>query len=172
MIQAARFTCIFVFLLALTTPHAHAASTWNNPVGGLYSSPANWIGGVPIAGAAVTYNTAGVYTVNVDVAASHGATQFSASNANVTLNITGPGYTIPDTVKIGVASGTNNVFVSGSSFNPTNLELAPLTGGTGRLTLSGPLHAAAIAIGGQLSGSGSSLTQTFGGLGTLTLNQG
>jgi hypothetical protein len=172
MVRASRSTGAFVLLIALAAPYSHATSVWNNPTGGLYSSPSNWIGGVPVAGTAVNYNTAGIYTVNVDVAATHGATQFAASSANVTLNITGSGYTIPDTVKIGAASGANNVFVSGSSFNPSNLELAPLAGGIGRLTLSGPLHAAAIALGGQITGSGSSLNETAGGLGTLTLNQG
>src|SRR4051812_35590534 len=173
MTQGARVTATATLLLLLgAAADSVAASVWNNPAGGQYSNASNWVGGVPVSGAAVTYNTAGVYTVNVDVAATHGATQFAATSANVTLNITGPGYTIPDTVKIGAASGANNVFVSGSNFNPSNLELAPTSGGIGRLTLSGPMHAGIIAVGGQITGSGSSLNETAGGTGTLTLNQG
>ena len=172
MTHAVRFAGAFFLLIALAGPRSEAASVWNSPVGGLYSSATNWVGGVPAAGTAVSYNTAGIYTVNVDVAATHGATQFAATSANVTLNITGPGYTIPDTVKVGGASGANNLFVSGSNFSPTNLELAPTAGGIGRLTLAGPMYAEVIAIGGQLTGSGSSLNQTSGGAGTLTLNPG
>ena len=173
MVNAVRIIGSFVLLTILSATDVEAVSVWNNAGGGLYSSPGNWTGGVPVSGSAVTYNVNGTYTVNVDVAANHGATQFSATNANVTLNITAPGYTIPSTVKIGGATGTNNVAVSGGNFDPTNVEIAPTPGGTGSLTLSGPMHSSVIAVGGKIAVNGSGdISQVRGDVGTLTLNPG
>jgi hypothetical protein len=174
MISVSRVAAVIGLLTVVLTLEVRAVSVWNNAAGGLYSNPANWTGGVPAAGGAVNYNVNGTYTVNVDGAANHGVTQFAASNANVTLNITGPSYVIPSTVKIG-SSGTNNVSVSGSSFNPMNVEIAPVAGigKVGSLTLSGPMHSSIVAVGGQIAVSSNGIvSETRGGTGTLTLNPG
>jgi hypothetical protein len=172
MHKAVLLISVFSLLATLGAAKSHAASVWNNPTGGVYSNAGNWLGGVPGTGTPVTFNLDGTYTVTVDVAANHGATQFSANSANVTLDITGPGYTIAETVEIGKAGGTNHVTASGSSFMPTHLEIAPLPGGIGHLTLGGPMQASVIGVGGKITDTGSSLELTGGGRGTLTLNPG
>jgi hypothetical protein len=176
MFHSGRAAAVAAWLVLAAVGESRAAHFWSNPAGGLYSAPGNWMGGVPIAGQPVFYNVDGTYTVDVDVNATHGATQFSAGNANVTLNITGPGYSIPALVKIGSAGTTNNVSVSGSTFSTGNVEIAPVVGSTAGLTLSGPMQADILSVGGQISATGPPgppwPEQTFGGMGALTLNPG
>jgi hypothetical protein len=176
MFHSGRAAAVAAWLVLAAVGESRAAHFWSNPAGGLYSDAGNWMGGVPVAGQPVFYEVDGTYTVDVDVSATHGATQFAADNADVTLNITGAGYSIPALVKIGSAGTTNNVSVGGSTFTTGNVEIAPVGGSVGSLTLSGPMDAEIISVGGQIMPPGPPgppwPTQTTGGSGMLTLNPG
>jgi hypothetical protein len=121
----------------------------------------------------VSYNIDGAYTVNVDVAGSHGATQFAANNADVTLNITGPSYSITGLMQIGKSGKDNDVVVGGSTFITQDIEIAHVFGRSS-LTVNGPMQSGVISVGGQIDNVDWSPHpfQIPGGRGTLSLNTG
>lgn len=178
-------------VLATLLGLVHASSSWADAFrwtgdsvtgGGLYSEPAHWQrltdtgtpiagGGPPEPGRQVLYQTSGNYTIEVDIAATHGVTGFAAGNANTTLNITGPGYLIPSQVRVGSSAGTtNNLTVTGSNFSAATLQIAPSLG-TGTLTLNAPMQSNIVVVSGQDATPGF-LAQVAGGPATLTLNSG
>lgn len=73
---------------ASSTATAQVNSTsWTNPVGGLFSDPANWSNGVPLAGSAVSIDLPGSYTVTLDEDISLASLTLGSTSGTQTLNV-------------------------------------------------------------------------------------
>src|SRR5262249_53987317 len=130
---------------------APAQSTWNNPAGGDWLSPANWTGAVPNAAgasAAFTGVATGPIAVTLSAAVTGGTVTFdNITNANTAYTIGSTGTTITLSnngggaqlvVTPGVTSTATQQFAAGTTLNVADAGGLTVThNGAGPLTVNG-----------------------------------
>ncbi|MBL6765219.1 MAG: hypothetical protein ISQ14_09705, partial [Verrucomicrobiae bacterium] len=122
----ARGFALLIILLSIA-PQLHAATrTWVNPSGGLWSTPANWSGGVvPDSDDTALINLSGTYTVTVDAGAGVAALTVGGAAGKQSLRWTGGILSGPITI---AASGEFRFAITGFNSHYSNGTLS--NGGT------------------------------------------
>jgi hypothetical protein len=170
-----RFVKVIVLVVGFYFVESTWAANWINPAGGLFSTPGNWNGGVPSSGQAAVFDLPNTYAVNVNNGTFHGPLLASATGtANLTLDITGSGYSTSTTTIGGPGGSINSVTITGNLYNTAQVHIAP-NAGQASLTLNSTVHAPYIAVGGTIVPSMVDPildAQVAGGRGTLALNSG